>query len=60
VQTVLLQDTLHWDNIDGGVWKQGWEVTYDQKSFEEKVQTKYFDQMLKILEIESFRSSILP
>ena len=27
---------MPFDNIDGGVWKQGWDVQYSESSFEKK------------------------
>ena len=29
-------DIMPFDNIDGGAWKQGWDVQYDDNSFDEE------------------------
>ena len=29
-------DVMPFDNIDGGVWKQGWDVRYDDKQFDQE------------------------
>lgn len=28
-------DVMPFDNIDGGAWKQGWDVRYDDKQFDQ-------------------------
>lgn len=28
-------DVMPFDNIDGGTWKQGWDVRYDEKEFDQ-------------------------
>jgi alpha-mannosidase II len=34
--------TLAFDNVDGGVWRQGWEVKYDQKKVESEPKLQIF------------------
>ena len=29
-------DIMPFDDIDGGAWKQGWDVQYDDKSFDDE------------------------
>jgi alpha-mannosidase II len=29
-------DVIPFDNPDGGVWKQGWPITYDDHSFDKR------------------------
>lgn len=29
-------DIIPFDNPDGGAWKQGWDVTYDDSTFSKK------------------------
>ena len=29
-------DVMPFDNIDGGAWKQGWDVQYDDKQFDQE------------------------
>ena len=35
-------DEIKFDNIDGGVWKQGWDVNYDQSTFSAEHQLEVF------------------
>ncbi|XP_015768744.1 PREDICTED: alpha-mannosidase 2-like [Acropora digitifera] len=36
VKMLDMFDIMPFDNIDGGAWKQGWDVQYDDKSFDEE------------------------
>ena len=29
-------DVMPFDNIDGGAWKQGWDVQYDDRAFDKE------------------------
>lgn len=36
LQMLDIYELLPFDNIDGGVWKQGWEITYGKEEVEQK------------------------
>lgn len=33
---------IKFDNIDGGVWKQGWDIQYDKEKIKEEKKLKVF------------------
>ena len=35
LQMLDMFDVMPFDNIDGGAWKQGWDVQYDDKQFDQ-------------------------
>ncbi len=37
-----MYETLKFDNIDGGAWKQGWDIQVDNSRFTEKNKLKVF------------------
>ena len=36
LQMLDMFDVMPFDNIDGGAWKQGWDVQYDDKEFDKE------------------------
>ena len=42
IEMGAVYDRLEFDNPDGGVWKQGWEVKYDKRQWSDQKKLKVF------------------
>ena len=42
IEMGAVYDRLEFDNPDGGVWKQGWEVKYDRRQWSDQKKLKVF------------------
>ena len=42
IRMVDVYDKIPFDNIDGGVWKQGWPISYDSKQWTQEKKLKVF------------------
>lgn len=42
LQTLDIYQKIEFENKDGGVWKQGWTLTYDEKQWDEKKKLRIF------------------